>query len=83
MATTKLKIQLIEDWRCAHKFASVQISLFGLLYTLADNCTSIWTALPAEVQAQIPHGVQVYSAIFFLATVCRVLKFGKVADGGK
>lgn len=81
MAATKLRIQLIDDWYRAHKFASVQISLVGLLYTLADNCTSIWTALPADVQAHIPHGVQVYSALFFLATVCRVLKLGKVTDG--
>lgn len=52
-----MKIQLIDDWRRAHKFGSVQLSaglaaVFGAGPALFDA----WRMVPDDLKDALPHG---------------------------
>jgi hypothetical protein len=67
-----MKLNLIEEWRQAHKFVSVQIQ--GGIVALA----AAWATIPQEWRDAVPKSVLVVLAVVFaLATV-----FGRVVKQG-
>lgn len=48
-------IMLIDNWKQAHKFLSVQLGLAGgILLTYADAAVNAWLAMPPEIVAMLP-----------------------------
>ncbi len=63
----RIRARLIPDLRRAWRFASVQIS------TLGAGLMAGWSALPADVRAQLPYANQVAAAMFALVVVARLV----------
>jgi hypothetical protein len=55
-----MKINLVEDWKQAHKWLSVKIPVIG------SALLGSYVVLPAELKAAIPHWAVVAAAITFL-----------------
>ncbi|WP_186115433.1 hypothetical protein [Burkholderia gladioli] len=79
-----MKIQLIDDWRRAHKFGSVQLSaglaaVFGAGPALFDA----WRMVPDDLKDALPHGWAhwIATAGFLLVLGARLLQVkGKTDD---
>lgn len=67
----KLRARLIEDWRKAWRYWSVQVSLFGAALSAA------WTQLPADTRASIPGAQWIGFALFMLVLASRLIQQGK------
>lgn len=78
-----MAIKLVDDWKKAWKFASVQWGVVGLtLMTALEYSNQLWIKLPADVQATIPYSGYIPAALFALSIVGRLLVFtgGKADD---
>jgi len=85
-----MKIQLIDDWHRAHKFASVQIAsgsalVFAVGPEVLKAGTSLlntWMSIPDDLKNALPHGTAQMVAVsaFVLVLLGRVLR---TSDGGQ
>lgn len=55
----KTKVELIEDWRKAHKLWSVRLSaagaaLLSAFFAFPDAMVHVWNMIPVELKAYIP-----------------------------
>lgn len=72
----KRKIGLVPNWNKAWKWASVQISTFGLiLFSAIDIIQPMLTGLPRHILEDIPHGSNIAIALFALNIVGRLIRF--------
>ena len=80
-----MNLRLIEDWRRAHRFASVRLSggaalLFGAGPALFDA----WRAVPDDLKDALPHGWARWIATggFLLILAARMVRIEAGAQGG-
>lgn len=70
------KIELVPNWKKSWKWASVQISTFGLiLFSAVDIIQPMLTGLPRHILEDIPHGSSITIALFALNIVGRLVRF--------
>ncbi|WP_369050364.1 hypothetical protein [Burkholderia gladioli] len=79
-----MKIQLIDDWRRAHKFGSVQVSaglaaVFGAGPALFDA----WRMVPDDLKDALPHGWAHWIATggFVLVLAARLFQIKRGPNG--
>lgn len=69
------KINLIEDWKSAWRYISVQFQAAGLLLmTLAQILGDTWNGMPATLQQKLPHATTIALVLFGLGLIGRVIK---------
>lgn len=52
-----MTLRLIDEWRDAHRFASVRMSaLMATLFAIGPSLLESWSALPDDLKAQLPQG---------------------------
>ncbi len=75
------RIQLIDGWRKAYKFLSVQLALFGafvcaILSVFPDALTAAWNMIPGDLKAFVPERYRplIAMALFLLAVIARLVK---------
>jgi hypothetical protein len=64
-----MKLQLIDDWRSAHKrFASIQIAgTAAAVFAIGPELLSAWGSMPDDLKSALPHGTaQVVSVSAFV-----------------
>jgi len=72
----KRKIELVPNWKKSWKWASVQISTFGLiLFSAVDIIQPMLTGLPRYILEDIPHGSNIAIALFALNIIGRLIRF--------
>lgn len=78
-----MAVKVIDDWKKAWKFASVQISAVGfILMSVIEMANSALISLPPHLQQQIPHASTVGLVLFGLGLVGRLFKLKeKIQDG--
>lgn len=78
-----MKIKIIDDWKRAWKFASIQWSVVGLvIMTIHEYSYELWLKLPLDIQATIPYSGYIPAALFGLSIVGRLLVItGSKTDG--
>lgn len=74
-------IKLIEDWRKAWKFASVQINVLGLLVMAIDFAGQTWNSLPPFIHEKIPNASTVAMVLFGLGILGRIVKLREKPNG--
>ncbi|WLE58400.1 hypothetical protein GIY62_14820 [Burkholderia plantarii] len=81
-----MKIQLIDEWRRAHRFGSVQLSaglaaVFGAGPALFDA----WRMVPDDLKDALPHGwPRVIATVGFLLVLgARLVQVKGKADGAQ
>ena len=75
------KVTLIDDWRSAWKFASIQLNTIGLFVMAAlETLRQTWEYLPPHLQQKIPHATELGLILFALAIVGRLLVLEKKSD---
>lgn len=76
-------IQMIDNWKKAWKFASVQISTVGLiLMWILEMVNQAIISVPPSVLKDIPNAPTIGLVLFGLGIVGRILVFtGKNKDG--
>lgn len=62
----KLKLRLIEDWKTAWKFWSVQLVTLGVI------AQTVWAALPSESRALIPSAEWIGIGLGIAALIARL-----------
>lgn len=73
-----MKLKLIDNWKAAPKFASVQWSVLGLvLMVLLEAVQSAWVTLPPTVLTQLPNATVISAVLFGLVAAGRVLMLDK------
>ncbi len=70
---------LINNWRQSWRLWSVRVcaaaaTLYAFMLAAPDQALAIWQALPPEIQAMIPSRTKVAAALFFAATIARILR---------
>lgn len=77
----KKKVELIEDWRTAHKLWSVRLSaigaaVMGVFTVWPESALYLWSAMPSEVRAFIPErfvsGIALF--VFTMSALSRIVK---------
>lgn len=77
----KRKIELVPNWKKSWKWASVQISTFGLiLFSAVDIIQPMLTGLPRHILDDIPHGSSIAIALFALNIIGRLIRFQPKED---
>lgn len=78
-----MAIQMIDNWKKAWKFASVQISTVGLiLMGILEMVNQAIISVPPSVLKDIPNAPTIGLILFGLGIVGRILVFtGKNKDG--
>jgi hypothetical protein len=72
-----LKIKLIDNWRKAHKFASVWWCLFGLVCAGLEFANNTWISLPPHIHEKIPNDSTISGILFIFIILARVIEFAK------
>ncbi|MFW6851811.1 hypothetical protein ACODYM_11000 [Burkholderia gladioli] len=79
-----MKIQLVDNWRRAHKFGSVQVSaamatVFGVGPALFDA----WRLVPDDLKGALPHGWAHWIATcgFLMVLAARLFQIKRGPDG--
>ena len=79
-----MALKLIDDWKKAWKFASVQINVLGLcLMGVVEVLNQGWQVLPPDVQARIPHSTSIALVLFALGVIGRMVKLKGKDDGSE
>lgn len=84
------KIELIDDWRKAWRFLSIQLGIVGStvagwLVAFPDHALAVWATLPDDLKAVLPaqymplFGV----GIFVLSLIARIVKQRKLHEDEK
>lgn len=75
------KLKLIDDWKGAWRFWSVQLAAIGsalqaLLAWWPDAALAMWNSMPAELKAMLPQSALMTVPLLFFgaAIVARVVK---------
>ena len=71
-------IKLVDDWRQAHHFASIQISVVMVFFNSAGiSIFSAWNMIPEDLRAMLPNGWGRFIATipFVLIAVTRIFEF--------
>ena len=69
------RVELVPNWKRAWKWASIQISTFGLiLFSAIDIIQPMFSGLPRHLLDQIPHGSGVAIVLFALNIVGRLIR---------
>ena len=77
----KRKVELVPNWKRCWKWASIQISTFGLiLFSAVDIIQPMMTGLPRHILEDIPHGSNIAIALFALNIVGRLVRFRPKED---
>lgn len=77
----KRKVELVPNWKKSWKWASVQISTFGLiLFSAVDIIQPMLTGLPCHILEDIPHGSSITIALFALNIIGRLIRFKPKVD---
>jgi hypothetical protein len=78
-------IKLIDNWKSAWKFASVQLSILGItLMTLLELANQTWISLPPALQEQVPNAQLVSLVLFIAITLGRIFKLKEtIGNGGE
>ena len=77
----KRKMELVPNWKRCWKWASIQISTFGLiLFSAVYIIQSMLTGLPRHILEDIPHGSGITIALFALNIVGRLIRFHPKED---
>lgn len=58
-----MKISLVEDWRAAHRWASVRLAALGTTVTVA------WNSMPDDLKALLPAALTRWLAPALLVTI--------------
>ena len=75
------KVSLIDNWRNAWKFASIQLNTIGLFVMAAlEILGQSWEFLPLHIQQKIPHATELGLILFALAIVGRLFVLEKKPD---
>lgn len=75
------KVSLIDNWRNAWKFASIQLNTLGLFVMAAlEILRQSWEYLPPHLQQKIPHATELGLILFALAIVGRLFVLEKKPD---
>ena len=70
-----LKITLIDEWKSAWRYGSVQINAVGVfLMGLIEFLAPTWNAMPSELGDRIPYSTTISMVLFALGIVVRILK---------
>lgn len=73
-------IRVIDNWKKAWKFASVQINVIGLLCMSVDFLGQTWNSLPPYLHERIPNASTIALVLFALGIIGRLLKLGEKSD---
>lgn len=75
------RVGLVPNWKKAWKWASVQISAFGLiLFSAVEIIQPMLTGLPRHILEDIPHGSSITITLFALNIVGRLIRFHPKED---
>ena len=75
-------IKPIPEWKRAWRFASVQLSVLGIvLMSLSDTVVGIWGDLPSSIRQDLPHAETVGIIMFVLTIVGRLVTLKEKLDG--
>lgn len=80
-----VKITLIEDWRRAHRFASIRVAAaFAFLLGIGPSLLGAWNSLPDDLKSALPNGTARWVSIagFALCMLTRVTAFTKNHETG-
>lgn len=80
-----MKIQFIEDWHRAHRFASIRVAAaFAFLLGIGPSLLGAWDSLPDDLKAALPSGTARWVSIagFALCILARVTSFTKTHETG-
>jgi hypothetical protein len=75
-----MRIKLIDDWRAAHKFGSVQVSgAMAIIFGAGPALLDAWRMLPDDLKDSLPHGWAHWIATggFVLVLAARLLQVEK------
>lgn len=73
---------LIENWKKAWKFWSVQLTTIGIfLLSFADVLNAAWASMAPSLSAHIPGARYVALGVFILSLIARLIDQGE--DSGK
>ena len=76
------RLGIIEDWRCAWKWASIRTPALGIaIMGLAQILGQTWSGLPPSLQQYIPHADKIAMFLFTVSMVGRLCKLEKKPDG--
>ncbi|AOK40851.1 hypothetical protein [Burkholderia vietnamiensis] len=78
-----MKLRLIDDWRQAHKLASVRASsVLAFAFGAGPALLDAWRQIPADLKDALPHGWArwITTAGFVLVLLARMTRVEK-ADG--
>lgn len=75
------KLRLIDDWKTAHKFASVQWSIVGVgAMGIVEAINQAWISLPPEIVDKIPNSPTIAAVLYALVIVGRVFTTREVSN---
>jgi hypothetical protein len=75
-------MKLVDDWRRAWRWSSVQLSAVGaVVMGAAEIAGSSWSALPPDVRDNIPHAQTIALVLFVLLPIARIFTKGGKDDG--
>lgn len=75
------RIELVPNWKRAWKWASIQISTFGLiLFSAIDIIQPMFSGLPRHLLDQIPHGSWIAIGLFALNILGRLIRLKPEGD---
>lgn len=66
---------MIDNWKRAHKFASVWWSIAGIVAMLLEILNNTWFSLPQDIQNKIPNASYVSLALFIAIAIARLIKW--------
>ena len=81
-----MAFKIIDNWKRAHKFASIWWSIAGAVAMLLEILNNTWFSLPKDIQDKIPNASYVSLALFIAIAVARVIKWVRPeenADGSQ
>lgn len=80
-----LRLRLIDDWRKAYKFASVQLAaVFTFLFGLGPSLVNSWSFIPDDMKNALPQGMARWIALAALGLILfgRVTKLERKQQNG-
>jgi hypothetical protein len=68
------KVKLIDEWKSAWRFASVQIQAAGLVIMgVSQALGETWNQMPPNLQQLLPHANTIAMVLFGLGLIGRIL----------
>lgn len=80
-----LRLRLIDDWRKAYKFATIQFATFFVfLFGLGPSLVNSWSFIPDDLKNALPQGTARWLALaaFLLTLLGRVTKLDRKQPQG-